>query len=94
MLILTRVFCVLLYARVRLSDTAFETHLWSTELRLEIQVWIQIPAFPVDWFREAICCIGDFTAFELFMLYFSNSDIYSGFMNYDSLSFPLHYITL
>ena len=66
MLILTRVFCVLLYARVRLSDTTFETHLWSSELHLEIQLSIQIPAFPVDWFREVICCIGDFTAFELF----------------------------
>ena len=29
MLILTRVFCVLLYARVRLSGPVFETHLWS-----------------------------------------------------------------
>ena len=66
MLILTRVFCVLLYARVRLSDTAFETHLWGSELHLEIQLSVQIPAFPVDWFREVICCIGDFTAFELF----------------------------
>ena len=68
MLILTRVFCVLLYARVRPSDTAFETQPQSLGLHLEIQLSIQLSVF-----FQLICSerssirTEDFTVFEIFL---------------------------
>ena len=93
MLILTRVFCVLLYARVRLRDTAFETHLrsWSfawrsSYLSLQSSSWLVQRSHLLHWRLHGIWTIR---------LYFiSNSEVYSSFMNYYSLSIPLHCITL
>ena len=85
-------FCVLLYARVRLRDTAFETHLrsWSfawrySYLSLQSSSWLVQRSHLLHWRLHCIWTIR---------LYFSNSDVYSIFMNYYSLSIPLHYITL
>ena len=92
MLILTRVFCVLLYARVRLRDTAFETHLrsWSfawrsSYLSLQSSSWLVQRSHLLHWRLQCIWTIR---------LHFSNSNVYSSFMKYYSLPIPLHYITL
>ena len=86
-------FCVFLYARVRLSDTAFETHLRSWSLLEDPAIYHF--SHPVDWSREVfhtywrLHCIWDI------LLYFiSNSDFfYSSFMNY-YLFIPLRIFVL
>ena len=64
MLILTRVFCVLLYARVRLSGSAFETHHWSWSFAWRSSYLSSFQRF--SWFQWCILihvfdyCIRDF----------------------------------
>ena len=76
---------------------------WEIQhLRLifEVGALLEDPAIypfshPVDWFIKVICsywrlhCIWD-----ILMHFILNSDVYSSFMNYYSLSIPLHCITL
>ena len=87
-------FCVLLYARVRPSDTAFETHLWSLELPLEIQLLPQLSALLVDLFREVICCTGLHCIWDILLYFISNSDVYIVASWTTILSIPLRIIVL
>ena len=93
MLILTRVFCVLLYARVRLSDTAFETHLrsWSLAWRSSY-----LSFQSSCWFvqRSHLRILETSLYLRYSIVFISISNVYSSFINYYSLSIPLHCITL
>ena len=62
MYVLTRVFCVLLYARVRLSGwSAFETHRWSGSFawrssHLSSFQYLMIPVMYSDLYLLLFCC--------------------------------------
>ena len=94
MLIPTRVFCVLLYVQVRLSVTTFETHLWSFgasfgDLSSSTQLFCYFSLFQLLCSDLSSAFVFETTLYlEFSVVFVSNSDFFSSFMNY-YLSIPL-----